>query len=214
MISRRRMWVVGTIYFLLSAALTSAQIKIDGHPPAVKTRNFDPKAPPAEMPPLNPGEAAVCESKFACGVQVEVEITQPGDGSKPTAKVTAVHADLRLTVVIWLPEKAAKKIRDHEEGHRRISEIFYDRGEQTAQALAEKYIGKPLDIAGIEQHHTRPAIEKLASEFCQEYLGAIEVPSQKVQEEYDRLTDHGRNGLSEKKAIEQAMAKVEKKSDS
>ena len=62
-------------------------------------------------------------------------------------------------------------------------------------------------VAGADPAQTKPVIERLAHEFCQEYLGAIEVPSQKVQEEYDRLTDHGRNDVPEQKAIDAAMKK-------
>ena len=55
---------------------------------------------------------------------------------------------------------------------------------------------------------TRPVIQRVANEFCQEYLGAIEVPSEKVQMKYDQLTDHGRNKLSEREAIRRALESV------
>ena len=82
----RRFSCVAILLVLLSSP-AAGEVKVESHPPSVKTRQFDPKSPPSEMPPLAAGEAAVCESKFACSVQLEVEITQPASG-KPTAKVT------------------------------------------------------------------------------------------------------------------------------
>jgi hypothetical protein len=163
------------------------------------------------MPELKAGEAAVCESKFACEVVVEVEITEPA-GGKPTALVAGVNATLRLNVVIWLPIDTTPKIRVHEDGHRQISELFYARGEKTANELARRYLGRSVEISAAggkgEVPNATPAITRMAHEFCQEYLGAIEVPSQVAQEEYDRLTDHGRNDMPEKQAIDRAMKKA------
>jgi hypothetical protein len=51
-------------------------------------------------------------------------------------------------------------------------------------------------------------IQRVANEFCQEYLGTIEVPSENAQMKYDQLTDHGRNKLSEREAIRRALESV------
>ncbi|MEO6434996.1 MAG: hypothetical protein ABIP55_04450 [Tepidisphaeraceae bacterium] len=200
-------WLI-ILLVLASTSAALAQVKVVREPANVKTRRFDPQTPPRDMPALKPGEAAACESKFACAVQVEAEITDAGDG-KPTAKVVAVNAQLKLAVIIWLPIDTTPKIRVHEDGHRAISETFYARGEKVAQALAKMFVGKPLEISDPDAKDTRPAIERIANEFCQEYLGAIEVPSQKAQEAYDRITDHGRNNVGEKKAIEEALREGE-----
>ena len=69
------------------------------------------------MPPLNRDEAAVTQSKFACGVKLEVEIAQAGN-EKPTARIAGVDATLKLDVMVWLPIGVSAKIRAHEEGHR------------------------------------------------------------------------------------------------
>ena len=185
----------------------SAQIDVTAKPATISTRSFDPENPPREMPPLKSGEAAVCSSNFVCGVQVEVEISQV-EGQKPQMKVTAVNADLSLDIVIWLPIEASEKIRRHEEGHRRISEHFYARAEATAKELAASYIGRELTISSIEPTATQPVIQRIASEFCQEYLGTIEAPSEKAQERYDKLTDHGRNRVDENEAIRRAINDV------
>jgi len=197
---------------LLLATSASAQIKIS-HPPAdVKTRTFDANHPPADMPPLRDQEAAVTVSKFACGAQVQVDIVQ-NPGEKATAKIAGMDVTLRLEITVWLPENASGKIKTHEDGHRKISETFYARGEKVAKELADKYIGRSLAIDGPEPEQTKAVITRAANEYCQEYLGLIEGPSQKAQERYDLLTDHGRNDVPEKNAIKKAMETAGRKSE-
>jgi hypothetical protein len=190
---------------LLIAAPAFAQVQVTRKPPAVTTRTFNPSHPPREMPPLRPGEAAVCESKFLCQVEVEVEITVV-EGERPQCKITGVQSELRLDVTAWLPTDATAKIKAHEDGHRQISEAFYANAEAVAKAIGQQYLGKELEIKSPEQSDTRPVIQRVANEFCQKYLGQIEVPSERVQMRYDSLTDHGRNKLGEAEAVKRAMA--------
>ena len=193
---------------LLIASPLAAQVEIARKAPTAAIKTFNPKRPPKEMPALRPGEAAVCESKFLCQVQVEVEISS-GAGEPTECKVTGIKAELRLDVVIWLPSDATHKIRVHEDGHRQISEHFYARAEEVAKAIGTKYVGKELEVKSSEPAETRPVIQRVANEFCHEYLGTIEVPSEKVQMKYDQLTDHGRNKLSEREAIRRSLQSVE-----
>ena len=164
-------------------------------------RTFDPKYPPKEMPPLKGDEAAVTESSFGCAVQVEVETTR-GEDQPGKSKIVAVRADLRLDVTEWLPKGVSPKIRNHEDGHRAISEIFYSDAEKIARDLAKKYVGKELKVS---RGDVDSATKQAANEFCEEYLGAVERPSQKAQEHYDQLTDHGRNRVPENKAVNKAV---------
>ena len=191
----------------VAAAPALAQVEVTRKPAAVTTKVFNPKKPPKEMPPLKPGEAAVCESKFLCQVQVEVEISST-PGERPECKIAGIKSELRLDVLIWLPSDATQKIRMHEDGHRRISESFYARAEEVAKKLGQKYIGQELEVKSADETETRPVIQRVANEFCQEYLGTIEVPSENAQMKYDQLTDHGRNKLSEREAIRRALESV------
>jgi len=205
-LSRAGLFALATVLFVVAPAL--AQVEVARKPPVATTKTFNPKRPPKEMPPLKPGEAAVCESKFLCQVQVEVEISS-APGERPDCKITGIKSELRLDVVIWLPNDATHKILLHEDGHRQISEHFYARADEVAKKLGEKYVGQSLEIKSSEQAETRPVIQRVANEFCQEYLGTIEVPSEKVQMKYDQLTDHGRNKLSEREAIRRSLESVE-----
>jgi hypothetical protein len=210
-VPRARLIAIAAIVLSLAAtpAPALAEVEISRKPPVTTTKTFNPKRPPKEMPPLKPGEAAVCESKFLCQVQVEVEISS-APGERPDCKITGIKSELRLDVLIWLPTDATHKIRVHEDGHRQISEHFYQHAEEVAKRLAAKYIGQALEVKSPEPSDTRPVIQRVANEFCQEYLGTIEVPSEKVQMKYDQLTDHGRNKLGEREAIRRALASVER----
>jgi hypothetical protein len=189
---------------LLIASPLRAEVKVTLTPAVVKTRTFNPKTPPSDMPTLSADEAAVTQSKFACGVQLDVEISQVGT-EKPIARIAGVDVTLKLDITIWLPGNVGRKIRAHEDGHRKISEAFYAKAEQAAKELAEKYVGRAIDVAGVDAEANKPIIQRVANEFCQEYLGQIEVPSEKAQATYDKLTDHGRNNMSESTAVQRAI---------
>src|SRR4051812_27522087 len=119
-----RVFSASVLVLLSFAPAASAQVKVAANPATSKTRMFNPRNPPKDMPPLKPGEAAVTESKFACGVQVIVEISST-PGQKPTCTITGIESTLRLDVIIWLPSDTTPKIRLHEDGHRQISELYY-----------------------------------------------------------------------------------------
>ena len=184
-------------------------ITIDKQPATVATRTFDPRRPPAEMPKLKRGEAAVTESGFGCGVQLEVQ-KLTANGETREVKIVGVRADLKLEVTIWLPKDVTKKIRVHEEGHRMISEYYYQDADKIAREVAKKYIGKQIDFKGAD---VQAAIKKEATRFCEEYLAAVEAPSQKAQEKYDEITDHGRNRVPEQRAIEESIKWAMKQGD-
>lgn len=188
---------------LLPAAAVVAQVTVKQAPVEAKVRTFDPKRPPAEMPPLSGDEAAVTSSKFSCGVRVEVSIT-PGDA--PVMTITGVTVEIGLSVVEWLPTAVSPKIRAHEAAHRQISEHYYSRAGEAAKRIAQKYVGRTFRVASTESADTTPVIRKAANEFSGEYFGATEVPAQKAQETFDRLTDHGRNDVPEKQAIRRSIA--------
>ncbi len=170
-------------------------------PPSLSVRSFDPKRPPKDMPALSANEAAVTESVFACGARIEVE-TKTIDEKPVRTKIVGVRLELGLEVTEWLPKDTTAKIKAHEDGHRKISELYYENADKIAGDIARKYVGKPLEFADGD---VKAAIKKAAGECCQEYLAAVEKPSQKVQERYDSLTDHGRNKVAEKRAIEKAI---------
>jgi len=202
-----------TLYFLLtvspsaSAATDNHNVTIAKTPATVDVRSFDPAHRPKDMPALRTDEAAVTESSFACAVEVEVESKVVGDAPVKT-KIVALKVKLSLEVKEWVPKNTTRKIRSHEDGHRQISEAFFENADKVAAEIAKSYIGKELTVK--DKDSVQPAIKKAATEFCQQYLGAVEKPSQTAQEKYDEITDHGRNKVPEPRAIQQAIEAVTK----
>ena len=193
-------------------AAQQADVTIQHEPPDVQTKTFDPKNPPPEMPPLKPGEAAVTESSFSCQTMIGVLITsqaQTGAGTcRATVKVTSVTTTLRLGIIIWLPERGARKLTAHEEGHRIIDERYYAGAKDVAEQLSRDMIGKLFTAEGSDcDAAAQAAIKNAGNQLCGEYMAAVQYPAARAQVLYDQFTDHGRNKLGEKQAIELAMKK-------
>ena len=122
-----------------------------------------------------------------------------------TIRFDATVRTVNGQTILKLPEGASKKIKAHEDGHRQISEIAYSKAADAAKKIGQKYLGRTYKLKSVDQQETQPLIQQAANEYTGEYFGAIEVPSQKAQEKYDQITDHGRNNVPEKEAIEKAM---------
>lgn len=207
----RNALILSFLCLLVSAAalLADDSIVINKTPVEVKIRTFNPQKPPAEMPPLKGDEAAVAVSQFGCEAAISVLITQSGDEIAPKreVKIESVKVTLQLWVTIWLPNNAPQKLKAHEQGHRRISEKFYENAEKIAAELARPLVGQALEAAGADlDSAVQQAIEQTVRQFCGEYMNQTHFPAERVQKIYDKITDHGRNSLAEDKAIEQALA--------
>ena len=100
-------------------------------PIAFATRTFDPAAPPADMPPLSAGENAECDSNFLSNASVRGDSRQT-DATHATVTVTQIRVTLQLNITIWVPTGASREVIEHEQGHRQISEFYY----QSADKLA------------------------------------------------------------------------------
>ncbi len=207
--------MVNRLLFALSLlvarpALARVPVQIVKHDAVVERRTFDPKHPPAEMPPLKPREEAVTEFDFAinCGTQYGYPEGLPRNGrTRTTVVLQSVRVDINLKVVIWLPEGANKKLKAHEEGHRQIAEDFYVGAEPLARAAAELHVRDRLPAEGSDSASAaKAAVDLLIRQVNNAYLAKISRPCGDVQDEYDRLTDHGRNRVPEAEAIQRARA--------
>ena len=185
--------------------------------PEVRTREFDPKNPPAEMPALRPGEAAVTESNFSCQTMIAATITDQvpsAQGCTATVRVTSVKTTIKLGITIWLPVNGSKKLTAHEEGHRIIDERFYEEGETVARRLStellgQRRVGKGPDCDAAAQ----AAIKEAGDQLCGDYMTAVQYPATRVQELYDEITDHGRNRIRETVAIKRATDQQKKEAE-
>ena len=105
------------------------------------SRTFDPASPPPEMPPMTPGEAAVCDSNFVASANVSGN-THPTDATHAGVSVTQVKVTLQLNVTIWTPADASPRVMEHENGHRQISEHYYETADKVVERIAATYLSK------------------------------------------------------------------------
>jgi hypothetical protein len=175
-------------------------------PVAFSNRTFDPAAPPADMPPLAPGETAVCDSSFLSNASVSGESRQT-DATHATVTITQVKVTLRLNINIWVPAGATQHLIEHEEGHRQISEHYYQTADKLAERIAGTYMGRQLDITGADLGaESSKMLQQMAADITAEYNKELNPgPTQLL---YDTITDHGRNDTVVKDAVAHAIQNV------
>jgi hypothetical protein len=200
----------------LAAQALAEGVQINRAEPRVDRHRFNPRNPPAQMPPLEKDEAAVTKSIFGIESAFSVEVVgEEKRGGKTVAKVKVegVTVKLSLKIEIWNPDDAPKTIVDHEEGHRKLSEHFYEDAQKVAERLAKGYVGKVYSAEGVDvDSASRAAIEKALNELSQKYMGETQVPSAKANVIFDEITRHGRNQrITVEKAMGQAIERAKRK---
>ena len=179
--------------------------RISKQPIVVASRTFDPAAPPADMPPLAAGENAECDSDFEANASVGGE-TRLSDATHGIVTVTQINVTLQLNITIWLPAGVTQHVVEHEEGHREISESYYQRADKHAERIATTYMGKQVDITGTDLNaESNKVLQKMATEITEEYNK--ELNPEPAQLLYDTITDHSRNEVV-KDAVAHALKNV------
>lgn len=169
-------------------------------------RTFDPANPPSDMPPLSPGESAECVSDFLSNATVSGK-TWRTDATHGTVTVTQIKVTLQLNVTIWTPADVSAHVMEHEEGHRQISEHYYQTADQLAAQIAAGYIGKQVEITGADLNaESMNALRQMGAEITSEY--DKELNPNPTQLLYDSITDHSRNDVAVQEAVDHALKNV------
>jgi hypothetical protein len=170
---------------------------------ATAVHTFEPSAPPPEMPPLAPDEQAQCDSDFVSNASVAGK-SEKIDATHAIVTVTRVQMTLQLRINIWVPQGVSQKVMDHEEGHRQISEHFFQDANRIAERIASGYVGKQVPVSGTDLGaEINKALQNLSAEITAEY--SRRVSPEPAQQRFDDLTDHARNDLSATDAILEAL---------
>jgi hypothetical protein len=176
---------------------------ITKQPIAFANHTFDPAAPPAEMPPLAHGENAECDSNFLSSASVHGE-TRPIDATHANVTITQVNLTLQLNINIWVPTGVTQHVIEHEDGHRQISESYYQTADRLAARIAAAYMGKQIEISGADLNaESSKMLKQMAAEITDEY--GRELNPGPAQLLYDSITDHGRNDVVVKDAVAHAL---------
>jgi hypothetical protein len=175
-------------------------------PANVASRTFDPASPPPEMPPLNPGENAECVSDFTANANVAGQTLRTG-ATQGAVTITRINLTLLLNITIWVPAGVTQRVIDHENGHRQISEYYYQTADKLAERIAAAYMGKQVEISGTDLNaESTKALRQIANEMSDEY--ERELNSEPAQLLYDSITDHSRNEVAVQDAVDHALKNV------
>jgi hypothetical protein len=180
-----------------------SSVLVTNEPVAFASHSFDPTAPPADMPPMAPGESAQCDSNFLSRASVRGQPRRI-DATHATVTITQVKMNLKLQINIWLPAGATQVMADHEDGHRQISEYYYQTADKLAERIASTYIGRRVDVTGTDlDAECAKLLLQTANDITDEYDKRLNTNS--VQLLYDDITDHARNGVIAKDAVDHAL---------
>jgi hypothetical protein len=158
------------------------------------------------MPPLAPGEIAVCDSNFVANASVR-GVPHPTDATHATVTITDVKVILQLNITIWTPVGAPPYLIEHEQGHRQISEYYYQTADKLAAQVAARYLGQRVEIAGADLNaESTRMLHQMAADITAEYDKELNPgPTQLL---YDNITDHARNDTAVQDAVAHAIKNV------
>ena len=158
------------------------------------------------MPPLASGENAECDSDFLSNASVRGESRQT-DATHATVTITQIKVTLQLNINIWVPTGVTQHVIEHEEGHRQISEYYYQTADKLAERIAATYMGKQVEITGTDLGaESSKMLQQMATDITDEYNK--ELNSGPTQLLYDAITDHGRNEVAVQDAVAHALKNV------
>ena len=179
-------------------------LTIDKQPVAFASHTFDLNSPPADMPALAYGEEALCDSNFSSDAEVGGQ-SQKIDATHATVTITSIKIILRLSINIWVPAGATQHVVEHEDGHRQISQFYYQTADKLAQRIAAAYMGQQFDVSGADlSAQIDKVLRQAATDITSQYDN--ELPSGAAQQYFDLITDHGRNDVAVKRAVAAAVA--------
>ena len=176
---------------------------IEKQPVNFANRTFDPAAPPSNMPPMNEGENAECESNFTSNASVGSR-TMRTDAIHAIVTITQVKLTLGLNVTIWTPAGASPHVMEHEQGHRQIAEHYYQTADKVAARVAAPYMGRKTEISGADlDAEADKFLHQIAAQLTDDYEKQLDPdPAQLL---YDNITDHSRNDVVATDAVARAL---------
>ena len=202
-----RGWFRSRVVPATGETASRSALVVNQEPPAVVQHSFDPATPPADMPPLGEGEEAECDSNFISNAAVAGELKKL-DSANATVTVTSVKITLQLKINIWVPVGASQHVVEHEQGHRQISEHYYQDAGKVARNIAESYLGRSVSVTGNDlDAQFAKTLRQLSASITADYNDKL-TPGP-AQQRYDDLTDHSRNNVVASDAVAQALRETQ-----
>jgi hypothetical protein len=181
-------------------------VRVRREEPVVTRTDFDPRRPPADMPPLTPPESGVCKTTFELSAGVSYSAERLARGSA-RIYVEGLEIATKLRIDIYTVLDSPPKLRAHEEGHRAIGEHYYSRSGQIAEDIGRRLVGQSYEGRGADDEAAqRAAFGKVVADLERAYMARVRVPSAAANERFDEITNHGLATIDENEAVALAIA--------
>jgi len=172
----------------------------------VQRFEFDPSAPPRDMPKLTPPEAGVCKTTF----ELETGVSYTAEPlTTRSVLITVAELDLttRVTFDIYSVAGAPQKLREHEEAHRKIGEYYYRNAAAAAEGIARALIGERFEGTGAtEDAAQKNALDKVLASIENDYMAHTRDRSAAANVRFDAITNHGLEPIDASVAVARAVA--------
>jgi hypothetical protein len=202
-------WPMAIALLTLACPWAAAQtpgVTVIKQPANLAKRTFDPAKPPADMPPPTPGEDAECDSDFLSDANVG-GLARQTDATHATVKISQIKVTLQLNMTIWTPIKVTQHVIEHEDGHRQISDYYYQTADNLAQRIAASHMGKQVVISGTDlRGELSKLLQKMGADITDEYNKELHV--EQTQLRYDAITNHSRNEVVATAAVAQSLKEI------
>src|SRR5580704_6783910 len=202
-------WPMAIALLTLACPWAAAQtpgVTVIKQPANLAKRTFDPAKPPADMPPPTPGEDAECDSDFLSDANVG-GLARQTDATHATVKISQIKVTLQRNMTIWTPIKVTQHVIEHEDGHRQISDYYYQTADNLAQRIAASYMGKQVVISGTDlRGELSKLLQKMGADITDEYNKELHV--EQTQLRYDAITNHSRNEVVATAAVAQSLKEI------
>jgi hypothetical protein len=183
--------------------LTGA-VSVNNSDPTVSYDYYVPGQKPVEV-----GEyTAITQPRFTCQADFTFHAQQDGPGQSVRLSVETVSISLGLSCHIIEPAHPYEFVSRHEEGHRKISEYYYQFGPQVAKRLGESIIGREFSVNVSDVDTARAqALAQAKSVVQGEYMTRLARPAMEANRYYDQLNDPEGAHIDVDQAVQQAIAK-------
>jgi hypothetical protein len=189
----------------VTAGAQRSAVRVTREEPVIVRTEFDPRRPPADMPPLTPPESGVCRTTF----ELDAGVTFSAERlSGTTARIYVDELDIvtRARFDIFTVKDAPPKLRSHEEAHRRIGEHYYAGAARIAEGIGRRLIGTAFDGRGADvEAAQRDAFAKVVGDIERAYMARVRTPSAAANERFDEITNHGLAAIDEAEAVALAI---------
>ncbi|MBX9691854.1 MAG: hypothetical protein K2Z81_05680 [Cyanobacteria bacterium] len=108
--------------------------------------------------------------------------------------VATANVAMSCEIVTWLPSDASKKLIAHEGGHAKICLKLYERGHLVVREMAQRYLMNRPWRGG-----------QANKEFQAAFQAEVKDVVNWINEDYDKITDHGRNALDSDMAVAESF---------